>query len=75
MRNFVVAAWERRRHRERELHQVTAETAEHAIVAVASSRPLEEQPGVYEAWPAKEPRNILRMVLAPRRNRRNRPAK
>jgi hypothetical protein len=42
MRNFVVAAWERRRHRERELHRVTAETAEHAIVAIASSRPLEQ---------------------------------
>jgi len=64
MRNFVVAAWERRRHRERQLHQVTAETAEHAIVAVASSRPLEDQPGVYEAWPAEQPELNLRITYA-----------
>ena len=69
MRNYVVAAWERRRHRERELHQVTAETAEHAIVAIASSRPLEEQPGIYEAWPAEaaraEPPHHLRRTPPP----------
>jgi hypothetical protein len=64
MRNFVVAAWERRRHRERELHRVTAETAEHAIVAIASSRPLEQQPGVYEAWPAEQPELNLRITYA-----------
>jgi hypothetical protein len=64
MRSFVVAAWERRRHRERELHQVTAETAEHAILAVASSRPLEDQPGVYEAWPAEQPELNLRITYA-----------
>jgi len=69
MRNFVVAAWERRRHRERELHQVTAETAEHAIVAVASSRPLEDQPGVYEAWPAEQPELNLRITYAAPRRR------
>lgn len=70
MRNFVVAAWEqRRRHRERELHQVTAETAEHAIVAVASSRPLEEQPGIYEAWPAEQPELNLRITYAAPRSR------
>ena len=75
MRNYVVAAWERRRHRERELHQVTAETAEHAIVAIASSRPLEQQPGIYEAWPAEaaraEPPHHLRG--APARQLRLRP--
>ncbi len=71
MTNFVVAAWERRRHRERELHKVTAETAEHAIVAIASSRPLEEQPGVYEAWPAEKPELNLRITYAaPRRQLR-----
>ncbi|MBS1887926.1 MAG: hypothetical protein JSU06_12140 [Actinobacteria bacterium] len=74
MRSFVVAAWERRRHRERELHKVTAETAEHAIVAVASSRPLEEQPGVYEAWPAEQPELNLRITYAaPKRRLRLRP--
>lgn len=68
MRNYVVAAWARRRHRERELHEVTAETAEHAIVAIASSRPLEQQPGVYEAWPAEAPELNLRITYAaPRR--------
>ena len=64
MRSYVVAAWERQRHRERELHEVTAETAEHAIVAVASSRPIEEQPGVYEAWPAEQPELNLRITYA-----------
>jgi hypothetical protein len=69
MRSFVVAAWERQRHRERELHEVTAETAEHAIVAVASSRPLEDQPGVYEAWPAEQPELNLRITYAAPRRR------
>jgi hypothetical protein len=74
MRSFVVAAWERRRHRERHLHKVTAETAEHAIVAVASSRPLEEQPGIYEAWPVESPELNLRITYAaPRRQLRLRP--
>jgi hypothetical protein len=74
MRSFVVAAWERRRHRERELHEVTAETAEHAIVSVASSRPLEDQPGVYEAWPAEQPELNLRITYAaPRRQLRLQP--
>jgi hypothetical protein len=67
MRSFVVAAWERRRRRERELHQVTAETAEHAIVAVASSRPPDQQPGIYEAWPAESPELNVRITYAPRR--------
>jgi hypothetical protein len=69
MRNFVVAAWERRRHRERELHQVTAETAEHAILAIASARPPEQQPGVYEAWPADSPELNLRITYAAPRRR------
>ncbi|HTR74414.1 MAG TPA: hypothetical protein VMH33_04035 [Solirubrobacterales bacterium] len=69
MRSFVVAAWERRRRRERELHEVTAETAEHAILAVASSRPLDQQPGIYEAWPAGSPELNLRITYAPRRER------
>jgi hypothetical protein len=69
MRSYVVAAWERRRHRERELHQVTADTAEHAIVAVASSRPLDQQPGIYEAWPAEAPELNLRITYAHRRRR------
>lgn len=74
MRNFVVAAWVRRRHRERELHRVTAESAENAIVAVASSRPLEQQPGVYEAWPVGSPELNLRITYAaPRRQLRLRP--
>jgi hypothetical protein len=64
MRSYVVAAWERQRHRERELHEVTAETAEHAIVAIASSRPLDEQPGIYEAWPAEAPECNLRITYA-----------
>ncbi|HEY2478953.1 MAG TPA: hypothetical protein VGI17_09490 [Solirubrobacterales bacterium] len=46
------------------MHQVTADTAEHAIVAVASSRPLDEQPGVYEAWPAEQPELNLRITYA-----------
>ncbi len=69
MRNFVVAAWERRRHRERELHRVVAQTAENAIVAIASARPLDEQPGVYEAWPAEAPELNLRIVYAAPRPR------
>ena len=74
MRRYVVAAWERRRHRERELHQVTADTAEHAIVEIASARPLDEQPGVYEAWPAESPELNLRITYGPpRRQLRLRP--
>jgi hypothetical protein len=74
MRSYFVAAWERRRHRERELHKVTAETAEHAIVAIASSRPLEQQPGIYEAWPVESPELNLRIVYAhPRRQLRLQP--
>ncbi|HEX4306774.1 MAG TPA: hypothetical protein VHZ54_12090 [Solirubrobacterales bacterium] len=50
---------------------MTADTAEHAILAVASSRPLEEQPGVYEAWPTEQPELNLRITYAaPRRQLR-----
>ncbi|HVW45414.1 MAG TPA: hypothetical protein VHA76_00050 [Solirubrobacterales bacterium] len=53
---------------------MTAETAEHAIVAVASSRPLDEQPGIYEAWPAESPELNLRITYAaPRRQLRLQP--
>jgi hypothetical protein len=65
MRKFVVAAWERRRHRERELSEVEAETAEHAVVAVAVTRePADEV--VYEAWPDDDPGCNLRMVFGRR---------
>ncbi len=64
MRNFVVAAWERNRHRERELRHVVASTAEQAIVAIAAARPLHHQPGVYEAWPADDPGSNLRITYA-----------
>lgn len=66
MRNFVVAAWERRRKMERELSVVKADTAEHAIVRLAASRPPAEQPGVYEAWPVDDPGSALRLTFAQR---------
>lgn len=69
MRNFVVAAWERSRKPRRELHVVEADTAEHAIVKVAADLPEDEQAGTYEAWPRREPRNILRMVFGKRDGR------
>jgi hypothetical protein len=67
MRDFVVAAWRRSRHRERDLRLVVAGTAEQAIVAIASARPLHHQPGVYEAWPANDPASNLRIIYAPAR--------
>lgn len=67
MRNFVVAAWERRRKSERELSVVEADTAEHAIVRLAASRPEDEQPGVYEAWPIDDPGSAVRLTFAQRR--------
>ncbi len=67
MRNFVVAAWERRRKPERELSVIKADTAEHAIVRLAASRPEAEQAGVYEAWPVDEPGCSLRLTFARRR--------
>ena len=70
MRNFVVAAWERRRKSERELSVIKADTAEHAIVRLAASRPPADQPGVYEAWPEDDPGSALRLTFAQRRNKR-----
>jgi hypothetical protein len=64
VRNFVVAAWERRRNQERELSVIKADTAEHAIVRLASSRPPAEQAGVYEAWPVDEPACTVRLTFA-----------
>ncbi len=64
MRDFVVAAWKRSRHRERDLRHVVAGTAEQAIVAIAAARPLHHQPGVYEAWPADDPGSNLRITYA-----------
>jgi hypothetical protein len=66
MRNFVVAAWREERRRQRELHQVKAETGEHAIHQVAASRSGEEQSAVYEAWPLNEPEKHLTMTLVRR---------
>ena len=66
MRNFVVAAWERRRKTERELSVIKADTAEHAIVRLAASRPPAEQPGVYEAWPVDDPGSSVRLTFAQR---------
>lgn len=66
MRNFVVAAWERRRTPERELSVIKADTAEHAIVRLAASRPEADQAGVYEAWPVDEPGCSLRLTFAQR---------
>jgi hypothetical protein len=66
MRKFVVAAWERRRHRERELSEVEAETAEHAVVAVAVTRELPVDEVVYEAWPDDDPGSNLRMTFGRR---------
>jgi len=67
VRNFVVAAWERRRKPERELSVIKADTAEHAIVRLAASRPPNEQAGVYEAWPVDDPGSSLRLTFAQRR--------
>ena len=65
MRSFVVAAWDRGRHRRRDLQEVRAETAEHAIQRVVATRPLATR-AVYEAWPMREPENNLRMMFAQR---------
>jgi hypothetical protein len=63
MRNFVVATWDRGRHRRRDLHEVRAETAEGAIQRIIAARGTR---AVYEAWPTREPENNLRMVFARR---------
>jgi hypothetical protein len=68
MRKFVVAAWERQRRRERDLRTVEADTAEHAVVAVAVTRQTADEV-VYEAWPEGEPGSNLRMVLGRRTSR------
>jgi hypothetical protein len=68
-RNFVVAAWVRSRRRERRLRRVEADTAEHAVIAVAASGSVEHQEVVYEAWPAETPASNLRMVLELRNGR------
>ena len=69
-----MAAWERSRRRERRLRLVEADTAEHAIGVVASGREEDEQPGVYEAWPAEQPELNLRITYAaPRRQLRVQP--
>jgi len=68
-RNFVVAAWERGRHRERRLREVEAETAEHAVITVAASGLAEDHEVVYEAWPSDAPASNLRMVLKRRDGR------
>lgn len=65
MRNFVVAAWERTRHRERRLSKVEADTAEQAILKVAASGPESPRSIVYEAWPPRDPERNLRMTLEP----------
>jgi hypothetical protein len=67
VRNFVVAAWVRRRDMVRELSVITGDTAEHAIVRLAASRPPDDQAGVYEAWPEDEPDCSLRLTFAQRR--------
>jgi hypothetical protein len=72
VRNFVVAAWERRRHRERELSVVEADTAEHAIAEIAAALPAEQQPGIYEAWPVEDPAHMVRVTYG--RRPKTRPA-
>jgi hypothetical protein len=68
-RNFIVAAWEKSRRRQRDLRRVQAESHEEAVAVVAASRILTEEGAVYEAWPAEEPGCILRITLKPRRPR------
>lgn len=67
MQSFVVAVWKQRRKRQRELHSVEAETAEHAVFQVAAAEPEEQRNGVYEAWPQAEPAQNLRLTLGDRR--------
>lgn len=63
MRSFVVASWEQGRQRRRDLRRVEADTAEHAVLKAAASRPSEKQNAVYEAWLSTEPEHNLRMTL------------
>ncbi|HET7121040.1 MAG TPA: hypothetical protein VFI17_07290 [Solirubrobacterales bacterium] len=46
---------------------IEAETAEHAIVAVAAARPPARQAGIYEAWPVEEPAVMVRFTFEERR--------
>jgi hypothetical protein len=66
VRRFVVTArgWRSQGNAERSV--VEADTAEHAVVRLANSRPAPEQPGVYESWPVDDPAASLRVTLAPR---------
>jgi hypothetical protein len=64
MRDFVVAAWERGRQRRRDLRWVEADTAEHAVLKVAASRPPGRQGVVYEAWRPERPEHNLRLTLS-----------
>jgi hypothetical protein len=50
------------------LRTVEAETAEHAVVAVAVTRQTADEV-VYEAWPEGEPGSNLRMILGRRDDR------
>ncbi|HEU4599514.1 MAG TPA: hypothetical protein VFS26_07200 [Solirubrobacterales bacterium] len=45
---------------------IEAETAEHAIVAVAAARPPAQQAGIYEAWPVEEPAAMVRFTFEER---------
>ena len=63
MRSFVVATWDQGRRRDRDLHEVRAETAEGAIQRILAARGAR---AVYEAWPTREPENNLRMVFTRR---------
>jgi hypothetical protein len=67
MRSFVVAVWQQRRQRQRELRSVDAETAELAVFQVAAEKPEEDRNGVYEAWPEGDPGQNLRLTLGDRR--------
>jgi hypothetical protein len=67
VRRFVVTARGRRSQGDSETSVVEADTAEHAVVRLASSRPEPEQPGVYESWPVDDPAASLRITLAARR--------
>ena len=64
--NFVVAAWEKCRRRQRELREVRAKSHEEAVALVAASRVLTKEGAVYEAWPVQQPGCILRITLEPR---------
>jgi predicted amidohydrolase len=70
-RDFIVAAWQEGRRREREVRQVQAKSHEEAVAVVAASQTIEKENVVYEVWPAQEPHSLLRITLGPRRHSRN----